>query len=219
MNKEEFKNYLNSAIESLTEEELQQFSVKFKEPDLETVARELLALKGEVKKMNTVSLKLFNEINIVVENSKKEKIELESSYNEEEGNAEDINKELRSVLERIIEQDELIRRTNYYFAQLPALQSLFTFKFSKQYAAWKEGYSIQNEKWEQFILNIGIIRTGIEGDMFNPEYHEAIEKTTNYYYKNGQITDTTNTGYLYKNILIKRAKVTVNKSKFKTNKF
>ena len=200
MNKEELKQYLSVAIDALSEEELASFSLKFNEPDLLSIGNQVSSLTGEVKKMNTVSLKLSNEINTLFEKNKQETEENVT-----------LDENTKQLLLKLIEQDELINRTKYHFEEIPEMNNFFNFDFKKHFYAWREGFSIQNEKWTQFIRSADLKRTGIVGEIFNPNFHEAIETMNDVNKKEGQITENDEIGYLYKGILLKRAKVTVNK--------
>ncbi len=202
MQKEELKQYLNAAIDALSYEELNMFmfTLKSDEPDLLSVGQEVVTLKGEVKKMNTISLKLSGEINAMFEKTKKE--------NEKDSV---LSKDLKRVLLKITAQDELMMRTKYHFDELPEMSRFLNRNFKKKFFAWKDGFNIQHKKWEKFMTSIDMERTGLEDEVFNKEYHEAIEIVSKSSIEHMQITENQEIGYLYNNILIKRAKVTVNK--------
>lgn len=200
MNKEELKQYLSVAIDALSEEELASFSLKFSEPDLLSIGNEISSLNGEVKKMNTVSLKLSNQIHTLFEQNTQK---IDDNVN--------LDDKIKQLLLKIIEQDELINRTKQHFDKLPEMKYFFNFKFKKYFYAWKEGFFIQNEKWTQFLRSIDLKKTGKVGELFNPNFHEAVETISDTNQKDNHITDSEEVGYLYKNILLKRAKVTVNK--------
>ncbi len=201
MTKEELKQYLSVAIDALSKEELAGFSLKFSEPDLLSIGNEVSSLTGEVKKMNTVSLKLSNEIHTLFEKNK----------HETEENVT-LDENTKQLLLKLIEQDELINRTKHHFEEIPEMKLLFNFEFKKYFYAWREGFTIQNEKWTQFIRSADLKKTGNIGEVFNPNFHEAIETISDINKKDGQITESEEIGYLYKGILLKRAKVTVNKT-------
>jgi len=200
MTKEELKQYLSVAIDALSEDELAGFSSKFNEPDLLSIGNEVSSLTGEVKKMNTVSLKLSNEIHTLFEKNKQETEENVT-----------LDENTKQLLHKLIEQDELINRTKHHFEEIPEMKLLFNFEFKKQFYAWREGFTIQNEKWIQFIRSADLKKMGNVGEVFNPNLHEAIETISDTNKKDGQITESEEIGYLYKGILLKRAKVTVNK--------
>lgn len=206
MQKEELKQYLNAAIDALSQEELDRFTLSIDEPDLFSVGEEVVALKGEVKKMNSVSLKLSNEIHALFEKTK-----------EEAEKKSQLDEKTKDILLKITEQDELIQRTRKYFDELPKLKSFFKRDFQNKFYAWREGFYIQNEKWQQFIDSIGLTRTGNAGEIFDKEYHEAVDIVQKKKRKDNEIVDVEEVGYLYKDILLKRAKVIVNKLKTEKN--
>ncbi|MCD4745846.1 MAG: nucleotide exchange factor GrpE [Bacteroidales bacterium] len=298
MTKEQLKDYLIKAIDSLSEEDMEKLVITVKEPDLMSIAEEVVSLKSEVKKANMISLRLNNDIQNIIEKKNQENPQEEHeintelldflnkliTYNEtairtfnhfnklQEPDIFEFNKhfiEWKNDYKAINEKwkqnlslhDVLITKINDHFYKLPELK-LFKFKttnkqfiewkkgfkmhtdnwdeyltthdeltnrtkvlfyelpdlglesiniFNKQFIAWKEGYTILNEKWKRLLISLGLISTGTKGEMFNPNYHEAIETISDTQLMNNQITDCLETGYLYNNSLIRRAKVIVNK--------
>ena len=203
MNKETLKQYLCEAIDSLSEYDLEHFLIQDKEPDLMSVAEEIISIKGELKKMNNVSLRLNNNIQSIFEKKDAQNSELSGILNED----------LTRVLEQIVDFDELLKRTNTHFDELPELTLFNLSNFKNKFLVWKGGFKILTEKWEHLINNADIKRTGREGDEFNPLFHEATAVINISSLENNMISEYQELGYLYKNNLIKRAKVIVNKVK------
>lgn len=200
MNREELKTYLIKVIDSLTDEELQGFKIYSPEPDLLSITKEIASLSGEVKKMNNISLKINNNIQAVIDNT-----------NQIAEESETIDDKTPEILSKIIEQDELTERTLENFNKIIELTPLNFFKFTKQFSGWKEGYNIFNEKWKAFIKSSGLKTTGNAGEMFDPNFHEAIGTVSNDNQPDNVIVECQEVGYLYKNSLVRQAKVTVNK--------
>ncbi|PIP54781.1 MAG: nucleotide exchange factor GrpE [Bacteroidetes bacterium CG23_combo_of_CG06-09_8_20_14_all_32_9] len=199
--RQQLKEYINKAIDTLGDEDCNWFAGLSNEPDLMHITNELLSLKGEIKKNNDLSLKLNNEVVALIE---KQKV---SDITDEDKIAPD----LFNILTNLPSIDELIIRTKKHFEEIPDA-TLFSFKNYKTHLkTWKKGYDILNEKWNNFISETGLIRTGNLGETFNPAYHEAVDTSNNTKFENNQITDCEEIGYLYKNVLIRRAKTVVNK--------
>ena len=59
MTKDELKRYLNEAVEALTTDDLEMLFPQNNQPDLYTLAQELIGLRGEIKKLAQSSLKLY----------------------------------------------------------------------------------------------------------------------------------------------------------------
>lgn len=199
MQKEELKEYLNSMIDALEDHEWQQLVTNVPEPDFMTIVNELSALKGEVKKMNTVSLKVMNNIQGIIENTEKHGIEQSNI------------KEIKSVLLKITDFDELVHRAQKYYSEIPEPGYINLNTYKQKYAIWQEGYNILIEKWKQLFKEAGIKPTGKTGENFNPVFHEAIDTENDSLKPDNIITETQEIGFLYKGNLLKQAKVVVNK--------
>jgi len=273
MDKEQLKAYLCAAIDSLTEEELKAFQLPTVEPDLFSLANEFTVLAGEVKKMNSISLKMSNEMQTTLAslNVNQKQVE-QSGLNTEQ---------FKELLDSLITLDEFAQRSQEHTTELPVremvdflniysewkgktmiiceklsemipadsssfslksffgldanskvkaeyfeellLQNLhlldafkpFDFrsleKLTVAYQSWKVGYEMFSWQWNKFMKSIGFVQTGKLTEIFNPLYHEAVGITSNAQIAANQITETVVMGYLFKNELIRRAKVVVNK--------
>jgi len=199
MSREEIKNYLIATIDAMSDEDLTEFVFPEKDIDLYTLAEEITSLKSEVKKTNNVSMKLNSNIQNLIENSEK-KIENDN-----------IDADLKNILLKIANHNELSIRTKHNFDELPELSFLNLSSFKKHFYAWKSGYEIYNEMWGNLLKDTGLKPTGKNNELFNPEFHEVIDTEQNSDIENNIILDTQDLGYMYKNILLKRAKVVVNK--------
>ncbi len=276
MNKEQLKAYLIAAIDSLSEEEMMSFALPSREPDLNTFASELTVLTGEVKKMNSVSLKLNNDIQGILSNVSANQPKNEATTG--------FSKDHKELLDNIISLNEFFVRTQEHFSDLPvdeiyeflaffvewkskmavlvetlnedveeekpetgfSLKNLFgksdnsnkqrleklenllnqvskmlkksnSINFDKiqkltgDYRIWSDGYDMYNAQWLKFMKSMGFVQTGKTREMFNPALHEAVATVNSPSHHANQITETIEMGYLYKDELIRRAKVTVNK--------
>jgi molecular chaperone GrpE (heat shock protein) len=111
MDKEQIKAYLCSAIDALSEQELSYFVLPTHEPDMATLANELTVLSGEVKKMNSVSLKLNNDMQSVLNNLNTTK-QIEIPKNE-------FSDELKDILQSLIQLTEFVERAKENTSELP----------------------------------------------------------------------------------------------------
>jgi len=200
MQKELLKQYLIEAIDALSEEEIALLSPSIDEPDLYSVMSEITTLSGEVKKMNNLSMKLSNSVQTVLESV------VESTSKEDTP-----NEAVMEIIGRITALDEVVSRTDQYFKRLGTPKFLSFNSWIKKYLIWKEGYEIMMAKWDNLKKILELKSTGVEGEVFNPSFHEAISVEQKSNLANNHIIECIELGYLYKGILIKRAKVIVNK--------
>lgn len=199
MTRESIKEYLITALDAISDDEL-NYMVNFsQQPDMLSVFEELTVMKGEMKKINTVSLKLNNNIQSIVEQSDKQN---ESQLN---------NPETLEFIKHLIEYQDVFSRSNKHFFELPQLNYYDLNNFTNKFSEWSEGYKIQLEKWKFFINKIGLLSTGESGEIFNPNFHEAIDVNIDNNINENIITDCVQIGYIYNKALIRNAKVIVNK--------
>ena len=64
--------------------------------------------------------------------------------------------------------------------------------------------------WEQFLTDHDIVRIETLGQIFDPQIHEAVDKTHDPDTPDQQITKELQVGYLSKGAIIRPAKVIVN---------
>ncbi len=141
MLREQLKKYLNSAIDALSDEDLRSFSFEKNEPDLMSINSEMIALKGEVKKMNSVSLKINNNIQTVIDKE-------EERLNEEDGY---IDEDLRKLLDDVCSLNELVNRTHQHFTSLPEIQ---LFKINNEFNQWKRDLKSHADNWNDNLNEI-----------------------------------------------------------------
>ena len=208
MTREELKQYISEAVDALEQQDIEQLFPQSSQPDLYSVVKELVGLKGELRKLAKSTLKMNNQVQSVLELQKQETAKIVPiQQNKQNG----IDEELREVLQKIIKQDDIWQRTNEHFKELPEL-SIWTYQQYKQhFSAWKKGYDIAYNQWQQLIKSIGFYKTGLPGQIFDPLIHEAIATKSVAEKPNNIILETELEGYVYKQKLVQRAKVVVNK--------
>ena len=203
MNKQELKEYINEAIDSLDTEDLEEMFPNANQPSLYALAHELLGMRGEVRKLSKASLKLGNGVQLLTEQVS---TEINSGRIKE-----DAQERLESLLEELIKQDETLTRTDSHTQTLPKIGFWNVNKFKNQFNSWKTGYDITIDQWKQFIKSLGLVKTGLEGELFDPNYHEAVAIKNLPNVDNNIIVESEVIGYIYQQELLRRAKVVVNK--------
>ncbi|HHM20433.1 MAG TPA: nucleotide exchange factor GrpE [Bacteroidetes bacterium] len=212
MTREEFKQYILAALEALPEGQLEQLLPNSQQPDLYTIAREVTGLKGEVKKLAGSSLRLNQEIRGLLE------LTQDSTEEKDAPNPEELEKEnrelkanLQLLLQQLIEQDDFITRTAKQLETLPSPGLLTLNNYKTSMAAWEKGFEITVDKWQQFIKSLGLYKTGLPGEPFDPALHEAVAVKYDSSQPENNILESEVTGFLYRQSIIRQAKVVVNK--------
>ena len=75
----------------------------------------------------------------------------------------------------------------------------------------KDGLVLMNSKIQKYFDTLEITPFGEKGDLMNPEIHDAMLTQENKKYDEGIILDVFEKGYLYRDKVIRHAKVIVNK--------
>ncbi len=74
-----------------------------------------------------------------------------------------------------------------------------------------EGISLVYHKLYQIMQNLGVRKLDSNGEVFNPEFHEAITEITAGDESKGKVIDTVESGYFLNDKIIRYAKVVVGK--------
>jgi molecular chaperone GrpE (heat shock protein) len=213
MTKSEFKNYLFEAIDALGEQDLEALFPPAQQPDLYTIVKETVGLRGEVKKLSGASLRLNQDIREIIEQTRKQAEERQEQPDPVALAAEnrELREEIRQLLLQLLEQDDLLYRTAAHFEELPqpGLFSLNT--YNTKLAAWRKGYDITTEKWKGFVKNLGLHKTGLPGESFDARLHEAVAVRQDAALGDQMIVETEVPGFLYRQQVLRLAKVVVNK--------
>ena len=216
MNKEDFIQYINQAVEALDENDMNILFPDNRQPDLYTIVQELIGLRGEVRKLAQSSLKLNNDVQTVIEQQKnilsetKEHLSVAQQPVIERVIGDDSD-EYKELLQQIIEQDDIMTRAAEHFKTLPEVGFFNLNAYRQQIASWQKGYEISHQKWQKLVKSSGVYATGKVGETFNPLYHEAIAIKSETSKKNNTILETETLGYMRGQKIVRRAKVVVNK--------
>lgn len=214
MTKEAFKQYVNEAIDAMDETELQSLFPTNQQPDLYTLATEFTGLKGEIKKLTHSSLKANNDFQTAMDlnNHRWEDLQELLQEKEAEPKAIAIDKDLSKILFQLIDQNDLLSDTHQHFQELGTPSWTRIQAFNKQLAAWQKGFDITILRWHKFMKSTGLHKSGLVGQIFDPRIHEAVAVKHFSDKPNNQILETEMVGYLFRNQLIRQAKVVVNKT-------
>jgi len=74
-----------------------------------------------------------------------------------------------------------------------------------------DGIKLIAEKFRKYLLDSGVDPMNSKGKIFDPELHDALMMVENPDYESGVVVGVHEPGYLYKNKVLRHAKVIVNK--------
>ena len=215
MNKEEFLIYITEAIEAMDGTDIEVLFPDNGRPDLNTLVEELIGLRGEVKKVAQSTLRTNSDVQSMIEQQKAlafdTKENLQSLHQDLIAHTSEEPDEYKELLLQIIEQDDMIQRTNEHFKALPEPTFFTLNNYRQQLASWQKGYEIGFKKWSKMVQSTGLYATGKVGEPFNPLYHEAIATKSDSTKSNNSILEIEVLGFIVKQKVIRRAKVVVNK--------
>lgn len=167
----------------------------------------------EKKKTKAKSDQETSELDALLEENEKMKAELE----------EVTEKALRAVaeLENYKKRTEktLMENIKYYNMQLieKLLIPIDQFNLvvnseveSEELKNYLCGFKMINDQIFQVLEEEGVKLIKTDGEQFDPKYHHAVEKESDQEKENGIILKTTQTGYLFKDRVIRPAIVTIN---------
>ena len=80
-----------------------------------------------------------------------------------------------------------------------------------KHSPWFKGIEMIENQLKDFLKSEGVEEIKTAGEIFNPEFHEAIEEEENGSGESGEILEVLEKGYTLNNKLIRPAKVKVNK--------
>ena len=212
MTKNEFKEYITQAIDAMQDGELEYLFPNAGQPDLFTLSKELTGLKGEMKKLSGASLRLNQDIRDLLELSQAASLENgQRSPEDLEKENKELKDNLKYLMQQLIEQDDFISRTAKHLETLPSPGLLSLSNYKTSMAAWEKGFEITVDKWQNFIKSLGLYKTGLPGESFDPATHEAVAVKYDSNQPENSVLESEVTGFLYRQNIIRQAKVVVNK--------
>jgi len=213
MTKEAFLNYIKEAVDAMDGNDLNRLFPPNKQPDLYTLLEALTGLRGEVKKIAQSSLRLQNEVQLLVEKIQEQPSESTQNVPIVETEKDGSEKDLRYILREMIKLESTIQRTANGMKELPELGLMNINEYRKQTATWQEGFYLFEKQWKALLKSTGMYQTGKIDTKFNPELHEAVAIDYDPEKSENTILETEQLGYIYKEKIIQQAKVVVNKKK------
>ena len=193
MNKEEFKEYICNIIDTLDDNEVNNLEAMLCQTKQQDVASELIKINGEFKKLTKVVQNLDEDIKQTYSNQ-----EQEQEQDKQEAN-------------NYITLYNFLQNSKNALDELPKLSLFNIISFSEKFGAFKEGFNGIDKLFNQVLEQIELKPTASVNKQFDPQYHEVIE-TENIKNKDNEIIlEVLEQGFIYKNNIIKYAKVKVNK--------
>ena len=169
---------------------------------------------------------------MVKDNETKEHEENKEEEQKKEEETRDIEKELQEMTDKYLrslaefdnfrkrEEKERMRLSNVVKINvirdfLPILDDLQkALENSKQHQSKiTEGVELVVKKFNDILKSEGVKEIKTQGEAFNPHYHEALQVRQSDEYPPNLILETLEKGYMYKDILIKPARVIVSAKK------
>ena len=188
MTKDELKAYICNQIDLMENVEISEFSnfIKGKDEN-ESVAEELIVIKGEFKKLT----KLVQQMQTGIEKVKKEQSEDE--------------------LKNFITLYSFLKNSKDALNSMPQNSMFGVSKFNRAFGAFENGFKSIEILYEDILKNINLKVCAKIGDEFDPNIHEAVEIIKDENIADSTIVEVLEEGFLYKNKLLNYAKVKVNK--------
>ena len=205
MTKEALKAYLTEAIEALDGEDINQLFPETDQPDLYTLVEALTGMQGAFHKLSDTTFTLNKEVKALRDQV--------LSPQEEASNHASSKIDIESVLWRLITMDELLQLTYTSFLKLPKLEEKNRAEFTLQFNSWSKGLSITLERWDKLLLACDLKKVGFIGEFFDPHIHEAVGSKSWTNIANNRIVEVEQLGFWSNGVLLRTAKVIVNKVK------
>ncbi len=188
MTKEELKEYICRQIDLMDEaesSELIQF-LQSKSED-ESVAEELIVIKGEFKKLT----KLVQSVHERLENIKKE--------------------QTKEELKPFLTFYTFLKNSQDALASMPKNSLFGISKFNRAFGAFENGFKSIDMLYADIMQGTQLQLSARAGDKFDSNFHEAIELIKDEKLEDGIIIEVLEDGFIYKNELLNYAKVKVNR--------
>ena len=188
MTKDELKAYICNQIDLMESSEISELSQFLQGEDKEeSIAEELIVIKGEFKKLT----KLVQQMQMGLETVKKEQSEDE--------------------LKAFITFYSFLKNSKDALHSMPENSMFGISKFNRAFGAFENGFKSIDILYEDILKSIDLNVCAKVGDEFDPNIHEAVEIIENRKIEDSTIVEVLEEGFLYKNKLLNYAKVKVNR--------
>jgi len=185
--REDFREIINEIIDSMNEEDIRElFEYTNEESQEEHSISELIAIKGEIKKLtkSVHTLKVDSD-----------------------------EVELKSEAHSLINFYEFISSSKESLDTMPEITHFGLGKFRESFYSFKKGIEDIELLYKDVMERFSLLSMAKVGDSFDPEIHQAIESEEMKNRRDGEILEIFEQGYRYKDKTISYAKVKVNKNK------
>ena len=187
MTRGELKEYICKQIDLMDSNEVSELSQFLQgKGEKESVAEELIVIKGEFKKLT----KLVQQMQTGLESVKKEQ------------NVEN--------LKAFINFYSFLKNSKDALHSLPKNSMFGVSKFNRAFGAFESGFKTVDILYEDILKSINLKVSAKIGDRFNPDIHEAVEVIEDKNIENSTIVEVLEEGFLYQDKLLNYAKVKVN---------
>lgn len=188
MTKDDLKTYLCNQIDLMDSVEVHALSqfLQGKEEE-ESIAEELIVIKGEFKKLT----KLVQQMQTQLETVKPEQCEDE--------------------LQPFITFYAFLKNSKDALNAMPQNSMFGVSKFNRAFGAFEGGFKSIDRLYEDILKSIDLKVSTKVGDTFDPNIHEAVEVVEDNKIEDSTIVEVLEEGFLYKNKLLNYAKVKVNR--------
>jgi len=188
MTKEQFKEYICNQIDLMDSEEISELSnfLKWKDEN-ESVAEELIVIKGEFKKLT----KLVQQMQTGLDSVKKE--------------------HSKDELKTFITLYSFIKNSKDALHSMPQNSMFGVSKFNRAFGAFENGFKSIDMLYEDILESVDLKLSAKVGEKFDPEIHEAVEVIEDKNIEDSTIVEVLEEGFLYKDKLLNYAKVKVNR--------
>ena len=188
MTKDEFKEYISNQIDIMDSAEASELSLLLRGKDEdESIAEELIIIKGEFKKLT----KLVQQLQTQLESAKKEQSE--------------------DKLKAFITFYSFLKNSKDALYSMPQNSMFDRSKFNRAFGAFENGFKSIDILYEDILQSIDLQISAKIGDVFDPDIHEAVEVIEDRDIEDGIIVEVLEEGFLYRGELLNYAKVKANR--------
>ncbi len=188
MTKEQLKSRICQQIDLMDDREVDEFSIYLQEEDREEhIAQELVAIKGEFKKLTKLVYTM------------------ESKLSEKQKTLE------KKELQPFIAFDALIKNAKDAIDSLPKASLFGIAKLNRSIHSIQQGFGSLSKDYQTILESLEIQYAAKVGDRFNADFHEAVEVIEDPTREDGTIVEVLEEGFFYQNQIINYAKVKVNR--------
>ncbi|MDQ7047416.1 MAG: nucleotide exchange factor GrpE [Sulfurovum sp.] len=188
MTKDELKTYLCNQINLMDAVEVNDLSEFLQgKSEEESIAEELIVIKGEFKKLTKLVQQMQTQLQTV---------KLEQSEKE---------------LKPFIIFYSFLKNSNDALNSMPENSMFGVSKFNRAFGAFENGFESIDILYTDILKSIRLEISTKVGDVFDPDIHEAVEVIEDKNKKDATVIEVLEEGFLYKNTLLNYAKVKVNR--------